>query len=278
MKLRSLESTPFDVIYDAFRRAFADYTVSIAVTRPQLEEIHRRRGVRLDLSVGAFDHDELVGFTFNALGTWDGRSSGYDSGTGVCPDARGRRLSTLMMERSLELLRTAGANRYVLEVIQSNTPAFRVYESIGFEITRSLFCWDLDRVAIPPRSGIDIEIFDSLDAIDKASMHDWSPSWQNSTGSIGRAREPRTILAAVDDDEIVGYAVLFDSGDLAQFAVTPSRRRQGIGTTLLCAARAQSSKPLRIINTDAGDAGTTCFLEALGGTPLVSQYEMVLDF
>lgn len=278
MQLRSLEMIPFETLFDAFRRAFVDYSVPIALTRTQLAEIHRRRGVRLDLSAGAFAGDALVGFTFNGLGEWEGRRSGYDSGTGVCPDARGRRLASRMMYRSLELLRDVGATRYVLEVIQDNAVAYRVYEGLGFRVTRELLCWSLDSVAESTNAEIGIELVSSLDSVKPGGMWDWTPTWQNSIDSIRRAAELRSILAAVESDAVVGYAVLFESGDLAQFAVAPSSRRCGIGTALLHAARARSTHPLRIINTDSRDAGTSSFLEALGATETVRQYEMILDF
>jgi ribosomal protein S18 acetylase RimI-like enzyme len=272
-RLHSLESLPRDEIHRAFLRAFADYSVPIEASAEQLAEMHRRRGVDHELSFGAFEGGELVGFTFNGLGTWDGCLAGYDAGTGVVPHARGRGLAARLMGRSLERLQQAGATTYVLEVIQSNTSAFKVYERLGFRITRELLCWSVDEVPQPATPAIAVETGLS---IPDPPMRDWSPSWQNSDESIARASEPRTILTARRDGEDVGYAVLFESGDLAQLAVAPGERRRGIGTALCHAARGRSARPLRIINTDARDSGTTRFLESLGGSELVRQFEMTI--
>lgn len=277
MDLRTLESVPFSELHEAFRAAFADYAVPLELTELQLAEMHRRRGVRLDLSVGAFDGDEIVGFTFNGFGPWNGAPAGYDSGTGVLPSARGKGLAALMMERSLDLLSEAGARLYVLEVLQGNATAFRVYEGIGFRVMRELLCWSLD--VVRPRSAAPVEIAraSSLDDVPLSAMRDWMPSWQHSDASIARAGEARTILVARDGEEVAGYLVGFASGDIAQLAVARARRRRGIATALAAAARELSPRPLRIVNTDAGDVGTTRFLEAVGAVETVRQWEMALE-
>lgn len=275
MKLRTLESVPYDTLHRAFRSAFADYAVPFELGLEQLREMHRRRGVRPDLSVGSFDGDDLVAFTFNGFGDWRGARSGYDAGTGVVASHRGQGVASDMMQRSLELLRDAGATRYVLEVLQSNAAAFRVYERLGFEVTRELLCWTLDRPARRPNSTTIV----TTATIDRPpdEMWDWSPSWQNSSDSIRRTSEPRTVLLAKLDDRAVGYAIVFPSGDLAQFAVAKDCRRQGVGTALINAAREASENSLRIINTDAGDSGASTFLQSIGAEETVRQYEMALS-
>lgn len=274
MELRTLDSTTAAARHAAFLRAFADYSVKLDLSEEQLGEMHRRRGVRLDLSVGAFERDEMSGFTFNGLGAWGGALSGYDAGTGVVPGARRQGLASRMMERSFDLLRSAGASAYVLEVIQTNAGAFRVYEQMGFRTTRELLCWSLDSLTTAPDRGITIETAELLDGRAAEEMWNSQPSWQNSTESIARASEPRTILVARDRSAIAGYAVLFSSGDLSQFAVARESRRRGIGTALLSAARNAAGRPLRILNVDGRDAGTIRFLESIGATETVRQFEM----
>jgi len=276
MNLGTLESISYSELYDAFRVAFSDYSIRFDPTEDQLAELHRRRGVRLDLSVGAFDGDAIVGFTFNGFGNFNGRIAGYDSGTGVVPSARGRGLAALMMDRSLEILHAEGASCYVLEVLKENAPAFRIYENAGFRVTRELRSWTLDRIT-RPATDVRIESAATLEAVPFTKMWDWTPSWQHSLDSLGRAGERRTVLYSKNDGEVEGYAVVFSSGDLAQFAVSRSRRRSGIGTALLHAARAATQNPLRIINIDAADTGTAAFLDSIGAMKSVDQYEMIRE-
>jgi [ribosomal protein S18]-alanine N-acetyltransferase len=54
----------------------------------------------------------------------------------VHPACRRRGLATILMRHLLTLAASEGAARALLEVRQSNIPAIRLYETLGFEITR----------------------------------------------------------------------------------------------------------------------------------------------
>jgi ribosomal protein S18 acetylase RimI-like enzyme len=275
MRLIELGATPLAILCDAFDRAFADYAVGFGPSAGFLGELMRRRGVRLDLSVGVEDGGELVAFTLNGLGRWHGEPTGYDAGTGVVPGHRGRRLTALMLARTAEVLAAAGATRYLLEVLRSNERAIRAYAGAGFEPTRELGCWRLDAVAGPP-PGLAVSEEAAFEPAVLAAMRDVEPSWQNGDPAIARAGAPRVTLAVRDGAGPIGCAVLFPAaGDLAQLAVAPRARRRGVGRALLFAARARSARPLSILNVDAGDPGIAAFLAAAGAAATVRQLEMI---
>lgn len=276
MRVDTLASTSFAAISSAFDEAFGDYSVSFSPSVGWLGETMRRRGVRLDLSVGVREEARLVAFTLNGLGSWLGETTGYDAGTGVVPEFRGRRLTSLMLERTEELLREAGATQYLLEVLQSNDVAIRAYRGAGFETTRELRCWAFDAPQAAAPSGVVVVEGAPGDSRSIAAMRDSDPSWQNGDESIARAGDPRVTLVVRDSEGLAGCAILFPStNDLAQFAVARRARRRGIGRALLAAARAKCGKSIRILNIDARDAGTNAFLEAAGATEIVQQFEMV---
>lgn len=276
MRVDTLASTPFSAISSAFDEAFGDYSVSFSPSAAWLGEMLRRRGVRNELSVGVWEEARLVAFTLNGLGTWLGATTGYDSGTGVVPDYRGRRLTSLMLEKTEELLRAAGAAQYLLEVLQSNDKAIRAYRGAGFETTRELRCWAFDASAAASPSGVSILESDGSERRLMSAMRDSEPSWQNGDESIERAGDPHVTLVARDSEGVAGCAILFPAtNDLAQFAVAKRARRRGIGRALLAAARAKCAKPIRILNIDARDAGTNAFLHAAGATEIVQQFEMI---
>lgn len=274
--LRTLGDTPISTLTRAFNRAFADYAVSFEMTDDRLTEMLRRRGVRFDLSVGVFEADDLVGFTFNGFDEWDGVPTGYDSGTGVVPEARGRGLSSEMLDATKQLFRGAGARQYLLEVLQSNEAAIHVYEKAGFHAGRSLLCYQLDRA---PRRSRAYEILVAPPLWKEfASWWDSRPSWQNGIASVARAGDPYEVLVARIERMVAGYAIVFpQSGDLAQLAVARPHRRVGIGTALVAEAKRRSQKPLRILNIDADDDGTNNFVLACGAKEIARQYEMTLD-
>lgn len=262
---RTLTDGDFDAVVTCFNEAFSDYAVSFSMTAPQLREIVARRAVVFELSAGAFDGDRLVGFTLNGFDD----ATAYDSGTGVVPSHRRRGLARDMMAFIMPYLGDAGARRYVLEVIETNTRAVALYESLGFTTTRPLTCWKYEGgpmtgdVAIRP-IGMDWDAFGDV-----------APSWQNSTAAIRRAHDPCIILGAFDGDLLAGYAVVFPrTHDLAQLAVRRSHRRRGFGAALLDRAAAEADGMVRILNVDARDEGVDAFLRARGAEQFIRQYEM----
>ncbi|HEX9459564.1 MAG TPA: GNAT family N-acetyltransferase [Thermoanaerobaculia bacterium] len=269
---RTLTAGDFDAVVACFNEAFSDYAVSFTMTAPQLGEINARRAVVFELSVGAFDGGRLVGFTLNGF---DGETA-YDSGTGVVPSHRRQGLARGMITFMLPRLRDAGARRYLLEVIETNTRAVALYQSLGFTTTRPLTCWKretgnaVSEVAIRPAIGpidADWDLF--------ASFLDAAPAWQNSEASIRRARDPRVILGAFDGDLLAGFAIVFPlTHDLAQLAVRRTHRRRGIGAALLDRAAVKAEGMVRILNVDARDEGIGAFLRASGAEQFIRQSEM----
>jgi ribosomal protein S18 acetylase RimI-like enzyme len=258
-----LTAVDFDQIHGAFREAFSDYVVPMSPSREQLQEMLTRRGWRPELSVGAFREGVLAGFALNAL---DGEIA-YNSGTGVIPAARRHHLAKEIMRASADVLRRAGARRYVLEVIESNTAARGLYEGEGFEAARRLQCWTYEGAGVTAV----VDAIASPDWERLRAMWDIEPAWQNSTASIERARAAHVVIGGAD-----AYAVLFPStGDLAQLAVAKTKRRRGMGWRLLESAARVAAKPLRIMNVDAGDRGIAAFLQRCGAQKTIAQIEMI---
>ena len=276
--IRTLRAHDFDEIHRAFVEAFSDYVVPMKPAPEALREMFTRRGWVPEMSSGIFEKNRLVAFTINGL---DG-TSGYDTGSGVIPTHRRRGLARQTMAHSIELLRKAGATRYVLEVLEPNTAAAALYRGIGFVETRRLDCWTLEvpsplrgegrvrggaRVTVPfGGAPVPSEVPEG----ERGQWSDVQPSWQNSTASILRARDRYVVLG--DDDS---YAIVFPAtGDVPQFAVRPEARRRGAGTRLFQDAAATAGKPLRVINIDVRNEGIAAFLAALGAQRFVRQIEM----
>jgi len=257
--IRPLTGVPFDELFDCFALSFSDYVVRMQPTPDDLREMLTRRGFVQELSTGAFDGDRLVGFTFNGV---DGDRA-YDSGTGVIPSHRRQGIARKTMELSFSLL---APRTYILEVLQANTGAIALYESLGFTRTRPLQVWSFTAQS-PTR-------FTELANPDLDLIRSWcnvSPSWQNDVPSIRRAGDPYVVLGNEE-----AAAVFFPrTGDLPLLAVSPAARLQGLGRHLLSAAATRANKPLRIVNVDDRDLGIAAFLEKCGAGRGVGQWEMV---
>ena len=280
MKIRPLRGDDFDEVHRAFVEAFSDYVLPMQPSAEALREMFTRRGWVPELSSGIFEDERMVAFTLNGFGG----ATGYDTGSGVIPTRRRRGLARQTMEHSIELLRGAGATRYVLEVLEPNVAAAALYRSIGFVETRRFDCWTFVPSPLSPLSGERVRVRGEsrapgaphpspLPAARGEGTESWwdiQPSWQNSTASIARAMDPHVLLGDSD-----GYAILFPStGDVPQLAVRRDARRRGIGTRLVETAAALAQKPLRFINVDARDAGIAALLDALGARRFVRQIEM----
>jgi ribosomal protein S18 acetylase RimI-like enzyme len=267
MVIRTLTSADFDAALRAFNGAFSDYLVPFQLSREQLAEMLRRRGWVPEASVAAFEGEEIIAFTLNAV---EGDRA-YDSGTGVVPSQRRRGLARELMLRSFDVLRERGCTSYVLEVLEENVKAAELYRSLGFAETRKLQCWTCS--VGPGAQAESLRHTGSREAhTTRREWWDVEPSWQNTIASVNRAGDEHLLIGSDD-----GYAIVFPSnGDVPQLAVRPLARRRGIGTRLLREAAAIAGKPLRIMNVDDRDAGIAAFLARSGAAPLVRQLDMRL--
>jgi GNAT superfamily N-acetyltransferase len=95
----------------------------------------------------AEEDDRMVGVT---LIQRRGTTNVWVVGTvGVLPEFRRRGLAREVLEKSLELMRQHGATKTWLGVINGNTPAQRLYESLGFEIYDGTIDYTLTRPESP---------------------------------------------------------------------------------------------------------------------------------
>lgn len=262
IEVRNLVGLSFETLTAAFNDAFSDYDIPANYPAEYLRQLVTRRGFRPDLAVGAFDADRLVGFVFNCL---DGEDA-YNSGTGVVISHRRQGIARQLMQRSIE---TLPAQRYWLEVIETNRRAHALYRELGFEEPRRLQSWKYE--TIDNRKPATLRELANVHLRDYEPFSDMRPSWQNSIRSIERAAEP---YVAIGDERAI--VVLFPSnGDVPLLAVHPKARRQGHGRALLDLAARRAAKPLRIMNIDDEAHDINAFLERVGATRFVRQVEMV---
>ena len=135
-----------------------------------------------------------------------------------------------------------------------------------------LQCFSYDGIA-EPSSAITIEARPPDAAV---RWFDTAPSWQNDPASVTRAGGAPMTLVAREGEREAGLLYLFPAnGDVPMFAVDPAARRRGLGSALIRAARALSEKPLRLVNIDERASGVLAFLDTIGATRTVRQYEMM---
>ncbi|SFD85590.1 GNAT family N-acetyltransferase [Thermophagus xiamenensis] len=280
MEIKSLERTNFDTIFIAFRRAFADYDIQL--NHHELKNMLKRRGFTPELSFAAFEGDDIVAFTLNGTGNFNGKPMAYDTGTGTVKEYRGQGLATKIFEHSIPFLKKENIGHYLLEVLQHNTKAVSIYQKINFKTTREFnyFFWKNEtfRHAIkvtPFRvQAINIDEYDNL-----SDFWDFYPSWQNSFESIQRAREDFICLGAFADEKLIGYCIFEpNSGDITQLAVDKAHRRKGAASQLLFEANKHNKcSTTKLINADTACSSIVDFLKAKNIEVTGKQFEMIKE-
>ena len=283
MEIRSLENIGFDALFDAFSKAFADYEIHF--DKSEVQSMLTRRGYVPELSFGAFDNGKIVSFTLNGIGTYNGISTAYDTGTGTIKEYRGCGIAGEIFKYSLPYLKEAGIRQYLLEVLQNNHKAIAVYRKMQFVTTRKFDCFRqsiselVNLHAVKSSIPLRIESIDINIIRDTRSFFDFYPSWQNSIESIKRGFSGLTCIGAFDLEELVGFCV-FDrnSGDLAQIAVKQSCRRQGVASRLLSEVIKQMSTDfIKVINVPSDNPTLPSFLKGKNIPLMNRQFEMAKD-
>ena len=278
---RFLSDVRTQTLHTAFLAAFADYQVDMRMSLNDFEYRLLRDGVRPEISAGAFVNDQLVAFTLNAGGTWQGKETVYDAGTGVLPEYRGRRIATELFEFMLPTLKGFGFDQYLLEVLTSNEKAAHLYRKLGFTDARR-FAVFRTRTRVTTTNADVVKIREAVLPNWALYKTFWSgyPSWQNSIDAIQRVADTVVVLEACINDRCVGYGVVSkDTGNLFQLAVHSDYRRRGVGSTLLTAlqSRVDTVEPIGVNNVDEELKETISFFEARGFNVVLEQYELSLQ-
>ena len=280
---RFLDDSFFEPLYEAFIEAFSDYVVPFALTVPQFKNHIRLNGVDLSRTVGCLRDGRLVGFSLNGFGDWNGRPTVYDAGTGVVPSHRRKGMSDAMFEFMMPQFKADGIERFLLEVVTTNTAAIGLYEKLGFVPGRTLALLQCDTtITSSPDLPDGLEIRDILQPDWKllTAFWDGQPSWQNSIAALTRNWGMKRMLGAWIGDRCVAYVVFSSAfGRVSQMSVDKAFRGQGVGTALAKAMQSTIDQgfSLQVINIDRSLVDAIEFFKKLGFYERLCQYEMTLS-
>ncbi len=281
MEIKSLEGIKFNTIYSSFENAFADYDVQI--NKEELSCMLKRRGFSNEASFAAFDSNKIVAFTLNGVGLHNNLLTAYDSGTGTTKEYRGQGLASKIFEYSLPVLKEMGIKQYLLEVLQHNKSAIKIYKNMGFHITREFyyFIHENNKLKIRDKAISDIKLYNISLTLVKQHKHffDFVPSWQNSFNSIERDIDKFILTGAFKDETLVGFSVFEPlSGDVTQLAVAQEYRRQGVGSLLLQKMQRENKhNNIKVVNTEIDCSSISAFLKYHNIEPSGKQFEMMRE-
>ena len=219
----------------ALTRAFEGYLVPIRMS-PQVFE-RRFRGEDLDpFASRVYSRSGLpVGVLLVAR---RGRTSRI-AAMGVAPELRGQGMGRRIMGEAIDDARSRGDRAVLLEVIEQNTAALRLYESLGFRTQRRLVGYRRDAGAATPATA---DVLADLDPLDFARLaaREGEPDlpWMLAPETLSAAASP----ARAYHLEHRAYALVGDPAmeplALTALLVPREHRRQGWGTRLVRALAA----------------------------------------
>lgn len=264
----------------AFQNAFNNYTDNFNTSLEALKYRMKCIGAEMDTTMAALKNDEIAAFIINAIGIDNGMKTAYNGGTGVIPAYRGHKLSADLYLEGFKYLKEQGIEKCLLEVISDNIPAFKIYQQLGFEVSREFNCYKGGTI-IQEKGNKDIHFVAVKDRLPDWSLYstwyDFEPCWQNNQKSVIRNYTNQTIIEAIHRTKTVGI-VIFESlnGKVAQLAVDPAYRRLKIGTQLLRVVRNLSkAKSIVFLNIDAASGSINKFLQKNGFEVAIKQKEMI---
>lgn len=274
MEIRTLKDISIADITTAFNEAFEGYFIPLCFSEETMERKMRGEGIRLDYSVGAFEANRLVGFILHGCDVIEGLNTIYNAGTGVIPSFRGQNITEQLYRFCIPFLQGLGFCHHVLEVIDNNEQAIKVYRRIGFSEVRKLNAFKASSVTASVGNFTIKEI--------TAIPEEWQPAyemvaaWQNSLISIERDRLNHRMAGAFIEDELVGFGAFIPaSGRIKQCFVLQQHRRKGVGTALFNYMRQRSAtEQLVVTNIDEGYKPANEFLKALGFQKFLGLHEM----
>ncbi|RWU07469.1 GNAT family N-acetyltransferase [Pedobacter chitinilyticus] len=275
MTVKTLADIDIPQMAEAINQSFADYIVPFQLNTEQLQYKIIQEDVDLNLSVGVFDGNALVGIMLHGLRKNNDDLVAYNAATGVIPTYRGKGLVGKMYHFLMPKLQALQVQKMVLEVIEGNEPAIKAYEKMGYTISRKLVCFSGTAKAEETQKEISIKEATAFQWNKWLSFWDIQPSWQNAVQSVQNSKAICKVLEAYLNEVLVGYLIYnANSKKVNQFAVSPSHRQKGIATALFSHLQQVLNSEVYVYNIDGTSLACISFLKTLGLKEKVKQLEM----
>jgi ribosomal protein S18 acetylase RimI-like enzyme len=279
MIIHSLSEIQVAHLAGVFNKAFEGYFLPVQLSEQQLSDKIKSENIQLEYSVGVTIDNQLVAFILTGIDIDHQHTISYNAGTGVIPEFRGLHLTEKMYAYLLPILEKQKIRKHQLEVITQNTKALRIYQAIGYNITKTVSCFKGKVIAPSKESVYDFVKLDLKDDNLVQSFWNHYPTYQNTLSSINRNKELQEALGIYVNKQLIAYIIYAKgSGRIKQFGVHPTYRNNGIGHQLFYEVqKANPDTDLVLINIGNTDDITHSFLNKIGFKVIIEQFEMALQ-
>lgn len=271
MNVKNLSNTSFDEILNCFLLAFENYYVKMPTDKNYFKERWKAAKVDFNFSYGFFDQEKLVGFVIHSIDKRNGKLTAYNSGTGVIPEYRGRRIVKSIYEFALIELKKHGIENCTLEVITKNKIAIQSYKNIGFQIRKNYKCFK-GSIHIKNSEQFELLELDLKDILWENLPNQHFYSWENQKESI-LAGNYKFFQVLNDKVPESFFIINSDYNYIAQFDLLNDKN---IGWDRLFSAINLKSSTIKINNVDQLLRGKLDYLSAIGMENHIDQFEMEL--
>lgn len=273
MQIKSLNNTSLEDIVFTILMAFDRYFVTMPSDTDYWKKRFACARVDWEYSYGMFDEQGiLIGFIINGIDQVNHKWVAFNTGTGVVPKYRGQKIVDQLYNHAFPHLKAKGIDCCVLEVIQENHRAIRVYERIGFSIQKEYECF---KGTIAP-SSYRVHLKEiSMEEL-KEKPQDFY-AWDNSYAALIRAEEGQyQVYEVCKEEEAVGFFVINPQvGYLPQFEIyQPQQSKHWLW---LFEGIAQINSTVKINNINSKRTELIQQLQVLNLEQTISQYEMELS-
>ncbi|MDY8138071.1 GNAT family N-acetyltransferase [Aquimarina sp. 2201CG5-10] len=269
MIVKNLDKIDFDDLLHCFLQAFESYYVKMPTNKAYYIQRWKQANVDFRFSYGMFDQNKLVGFIIHAIDHRNGKLTAFNTGTGVLPEYRGRKIVKSIYKEALQDLKQNGITKCSLEVIKENLIAIRLYKSIGFDICKHYKCFS-GVITVNKEHQVDIKEIGVKEAdVDSLPNQEYY-SWDNQLKTIQKGRY--RFFKVFKNDNLESFFIIdSEVGYLAQFDVLMPDNKSW---ERLFFAIQKMANVIKINNVDERLADKINFLNSIGLKNTVDQYEM----
>jgi ribosomal protein S18 acetylase RimI-like enzyme len=281
---KKLSELSIEDVIALWNRGFEEYLVNITMNVTTFLRRVVFEDLSLEHSFAAYADEQPIGIVVNGFRQINGQKVGWNGGTGIIPEHRGKGFGLLLMQENIELYRREGVEIALLEAIAENERAIKLYQKVGYQIEDQLTFMNMSGEL--PANSFDS---DSNRYIIKKGMarhigtlpfHKALAAWQTQWPSV---KDGESILV-YDGTDAVGYAlykrVYDESGNLSMISlyqcetVPDHQDREAIFLLALREAYQPLSHPCKRITVNLSKSNETV-IQALMDAGFSTQVELV---
>jgi ribosomal protein S18 acetylase RimI-like enzyme len=220
---------PLPDLVKFLNRGFENYFVPIQFSLDTFLTMIRKDGTDLTVSRVLLVEDQPCGIALIARRGWTSRLAAM----GIAEEARGQGAGSRFMDVLIHEARQRGEREMVLEVIEQNVAAVRLYQKSGFRAIRRLIGFTCkSRNALEDDKG-NLQEIDLREMGRLISQHGWSDlPWQLSGESIAQMNPPARAYREGQAYSVVSNPAL-EHVVIWALLVEPEARGKGLGTQML---------------------------------------------